>query len=60
MDKEIQKEMDEWVRLITAKIDNLHEAINKRFEALKKVVGDYLELSSSLSIASVKTSLKSV
>ena len=60
MDKEIQKELDEWSRLIKAKLDNLEMAVNKRFDALKKVIGDYLELSSQLSIASVKANLKSV
>lgn len=60
MDKEIKKEMDEWVRLINAKLDNLQKAIGLRFDNLKKVVGDYLELSSNLSIASVKANLKNV
>lgn len=60
MDKEIKQEMDEWVRLINGKLDNLQKAINVRFDNLKKVVGDYLELSSNLSIASVKANLKNV
>jgi len=60
MDAEIKKEMDEWVRLIRAKIDNLEKAINLKFDNLKKVIGDYLELSSNLSIASVKANLKNV
>ena len=58
--KLIGAEMDEWTRLINAKIENLHQAIDKRFEAMKKVVGDYLELSSNISIGSVKTNLKNV
>ena len=60
MDQETKKEIDEWTRLIGAKIDNLHKAIDLRFEKLKKLVGDYLELSSNLSIATIKANLKSV
>ena len=60
MDEQTKKEMDEWVRLMTAKIDNLHMAIDKRFDTLKKVIGDYLELSSNLSISTIKANLKSV
>lgn len=55
-----QKEIDEWARLIKAKLDNLDKAMNIRFENLKKVLGDYLELSSNLSIATVKANLKNV
>ena len=58
--KLIGKEMDEWVRLIKAKLDNLDKAMNVRFENLKKVIGDYLDLSSSLSIATIKANLKNV
>ena len=64
MDKEtidiFQRELEEWTRLINVKIENLHDAINKRFDNLKKVIGDHLELSSNLSIASVKANLKNV
>jgi len=60
MDAEIKKELDEWIRLIKGKLDNLEKAINVRFENLKKVIGDYLELSSNLSITSVKANLKNV
>ena len=60
MDKEIQKELDDWTRLIKGKLDNLEKAMNIRFENLKKVIGDYLERSSNLSIASVKANLKNV
>ncbi|MBA7678622.1 hypothetical protein ES703_86900 [subsurface metagenome] len=60
MDEETKKELSEWARLIKGKLDNLEEAINLRFENLKKVIGDYLELSSNLSIASVKANLKNV
>jgi len=60
MDKETQKEIEEWVRCIKGKLDNLEKAINLRFENLKKVIGDYLELSSNLSITSVKANLKNV
>ena len=64
MDKEIKKVIDDEIvgitELLLVKINNLHEAINKRFEALKKVVGDYLELSSNIAIGSVKANLKNV
>jgi len=56
----IEKELNEWTKLVGAKIDNLHNAMDKRFENLKKVVGDYLELSSNLSMATIKANLKSV
>jgi len=35
-------------------------AVNKRIDTLKKVIGDYLELSSNLSIAGVKVNLKNI
>ena len=60
MDPETKKEIDEWTRLIKAKLDNLERAVNLKFDNLKKVIGDYLELSSNLSIASVKANLKNV
>ena len=56
----IEKELNDWTKLVGAKIDNLHNAMDKRFENLKKVVGDYLELSSNLSMATIKANLKSV
>jgi len=64
MDKELRKIVDDEIveitRLLMAKLDNLNKAINIRFEGLKKVIGDYLELSSNLSVASVKANLKNV
>lgn len=64
MDKELRKIVDDEIveitRLLMAKLDNLNKAINIRFENLKKVIGDYLELSSNLSVASVKANLKNV
>jgi len=36
------------------------EVLNKRFDHMKKIIGDYLELSSSLSMSSVKANLKNV
>ena len=64
MEKEVRQAIDDEIvemsRLLIAKIDNLHNAMNKRFETLKKVIGDYLDLSSNLSIASVKANLKNV
>jgi hypothetical protein len=64
MDKEtidaFQKEIEEYSKLMVAKIDNLHYAMDKRFESLKKIICDYLELSSQLSIATVKANLKNV
>ena len=60
MDEETKKELDEWSRLVKGKLDNLEKAINLRFDKLKKVIGDYLELSSNLSIATVKANLKNV
>ena len=56
----VNKEIDEMTRLIVAKIENLNKAFTVRFDSLKKVIGDYLELSSNLSIATVKANLKSV
>lgn len=60
MDKEIQEAMNDWVRLIKGKIDTLERTIGLRFDNMKKVVGDHLELSSNLSIATVKANLKNV
>ena len=56
----IEHEISEMTRLLKAKLDNLEMAINKRFESFRKVIGDYLELSSSMSISTVKANLKSV
>ena len=60
MDEETKKELDEWSKLIKAKLDNLEMAVNKKFDSLKKVIGDYLELSSNMGIATIKANLKSV
>lgn len=45
---------------IIKRLDLLEQAINIRFDKLKKVVADYLDLSSNISMASVKANLKSV
>jgi len=64
MDKEIAKKIDdeitEMTRLIVTKIENLNKNMQVKIDCLKKVIGDYLELSSNLSIATVKANLKSV
>ena len=60
MDIKQIKEIDEMTEVLGKKIDALEMAINKRFDNLKRVVGDYLELSSSLSISTIKANLKSV
>lgn len=60
MEIETQKEIEEWSRLVVGKLDNLEMKINKRFDAMKKVIGDYLDLSSQMSIATVKANLKNV
>lgn len=60
MDKETIETMEKLTNAVSERVDKLIELFNLRFEKLKKVIGDYLELSSNLSIASVKTSLKSV
>ena len=56
VDAEMLKKIDE----IREHLEMMHQAINKRFENLKKIIGDYLELSSSIAIGSVKTNLKNV
>jgi len=60
MDKETIETMEKLTNAVSERVDKLIELFNVRFENLKKVIGDYLELSSSISLASVKTSLKSV
>ena len=64
MDKEIQKYIDEEIKemtkVIVAKLESLNKNIQVRIDVLKKVIGDYLELSSNLSIATVKANLKNV
>ena len=60
MDQEIENAINEMTKLLKAKLDNLEMAVNKRFDSLKKVIGDYLELSSNISISTVKANLKSV
>lgn len=52
--------MEKLTNAVSERVDKLIELFNLRFENLKKVIGDYLELSSNISLASVKTSLKSV
>lgn len=56
MDKEIEKLKDD----ILNRVGLLEQAINARFDKMKKVIGDYLDLTSNIALASVKTSLKSV
>lgn len=56
MTEEILKILDEMAQ----KLGLLEKVINERFEKLKKVIGDYLDLTSNIALASVKTSLKSV
>lgn len=60
MDAETKKEMDEWVRLIKGRLDNLEKAVGLRFDNMAKVISDYIELSSNLSMATVKANLKNV
>lgn len=59
-EEELKKELDEWTRLINGKLGNLERAINLKFDNLKKVIGDYLELSSNISIGTVKANLKTI
>jgi len=46
--------------VLTEQLKHITEAINLKFESMKKVVGDYLELTSNISLASVKTALKNI
>ena len=48
--------MDEEIENLKLEIEN----INKRIDTLKKVIGDYMELSSSIALSSVKTNLKNL
>lgn len=45
---------------ICEKIDELHKSVNQRFDNLKKVIGDYLEMSSQMQMSSVKAQLKQI
>lgn len=60
MDQETKQALDIATEEIIKRLVNLELVMNKRFENLKKVVGDYLELSSNISIATVKANLKNV
>lgn len=60
MDKETIETMEKLTNAVSERVDKLIELFNAKFENLKKVIGDYLELSSNISLASVKTSLKNV
>lgn len=56
MDEKTRKELELRMQIIEEEL----EATNKKFETLKKVIGTYLELSSNLSLATVKANLKNV
>lgn len=56
MDEKIQEGIDK----IWSHLEVLDKVVNQRIEKLKKVVGDYLELGSNISMATVKANLKSV
>lgn len=60
MTEQENEELAEVINMIMAKISNLAEAQNKKFDTLKKVIGDYLELSSNISIATIKANLKTI
>ena len=60
MDEQTQKELDEWARLIGAKIDNLQKLMDHRFEGMKRVIADYLELQSNMAMATIRANLKNV
>ncbi|GAH40257.1 unnamed protein product [marine sediment metagenome] len=56
----MDKELIERVEGIINRIAKLEELFNLRFDKLKKIIGDYLDLTSNIALSSVKTSLKSV
>ena len=60
MDEEEYNEIKDMLLKLENDLKHVLEVTDARFNALKKVIGDYLELSSNLSIASVKANLKNV
>lgn len=60
MDKQISDLLGKFEIDMSTKIDELHKAINQRFDNLKKVIGDYLEMSSQMQMSSVKAQLKNI
>lgn len=56
----MDKELIDRLEGIIKRLDLFEKVVNVRIDKLKKVVGDYLELSSNISMASVKANLKSV
>lgn len=56
----MDKEIKEQIEAINEKLEHLRTVVNVKFENLKKVVGDYLELGANISMATVKANLKSV
>ena len=56
----MDKEIIEYLESVSQKVDTLTKVFNARIDNLKKVIGDYLELSSNISMATVKANLKSV
>lgn len=60
MDEKTEKTAEQLIDLIRVSLEAMSNKLNMRIDHMKKVMGDYLELSSSLSLASVKANLKSV
>lgn len=64
MDKETEKKQMDIVAAavvdVLKRIDELEQAINARFEKMKKVIGDYLTIGNEFALGAFKTSLKSV
>ncbi|MBA7680527.1 hypothetical protein ES703_88844 [subsurface metagenome] len=60
MDKKDIEEVKESTARIIQRIDQLKDYMDLRFEKLKNVIGEYLDLSSNISMATVKANLKSV
>jgi len=56
MTEEILKILDEMAQ----KLGLLENVVNARIDKLKKIIGDYLDLTANISLSAVKTSLKSV
>ena len=60
MDEEEYKKITDMLLTLENEIKHVMEITDAKFNLIKRIIGEYLELSSNLAIASVKANLKNV
>ena len=60
MDEEEYKRITDMLLTLENEIKHVMEITDAKFNLMKRIIGEYLELSSNLAIASVKANLKNV